>query len=84
MRLPRDLSGEELARALARFGYEEVRTSGSHLRLTAVIDGSAHHITIPLHRALRVGTLSAILTDIADHLGMSRDDLAERLLSGRR
>lgn len=35
MKLPRDLSGSELAKALGRVGYRIVRQSGSHLRLTA-------------------------------------------------
>jgi hypothetical protein len=34
MRLPRDLSGEELIRKLRRLGYEQTRQTGSHVRLT--------------------------------------------------
>jgi len=34
MRLPRDLSGRELASALRRLGYEITRQTGSPLRLT--------------------------------------------------
>ena len=78
MRLPRDLSGQELAKALRRLGYEPTRQTGSHLRLTTQERGE-HHLTIPLHDPLRVGTLSAILADVAQHFGMSRDDLTRRL-----
>ena len=80
MRLPRDLSGERLAASLRRFGYEVTRQTGSHLRLTTTIQGREHHVTIPRHGALRVGTLAAILADVADHLGVERDELLERLL----
>ena len=78
MRLPRDLSGEELADLLKRYGYEITRQTGSHIRLTT-IEGGEHHITIPHHKSLRVGTLSAILRDVAEHLGISRQELQETL-----
>jgi predicted RNA binding protein YcfA (HicA-like mRNA interferase family) len=78
MRLPRDLSGEELAVLLKRYGYEVTRQTGSHMRLTTVQEGE-HHVTIPRHGSLRVGTLSAILRDIAEHLGISRQALVEAL-----
>ncbi len=32
MRLPRDISGDELIRLLGKFGYFPVRQSGSHVR----------------------------------------------------
>jgi len=78
MRLPRDVSGEELAVLLRRYGYEITRQTGSHMRLTTVQEGE-HHVTIPRHGSLRVGTLSAILTDVAEHLDIPRQTLAETL-----
>jgi predicted RNA binding protein YcfA (HicA-like mRNA interferase family) len=78
MRLPRDLSGEELAARLGRYGYEVTRQSGSHMRLTST-EGGQHHITIPRHGSLRVGTLSAILGDVAEHLAIPRQTLMEEL-----
>ena len=78
MRLPRDLSGMDLAKALGRVGYRVVRQTGSHLRLTR--DGSTqHHITIPAHDPLKIGTLAAILSDVTGHLQLDRDKLLERL-----
>lgn len=79
MKLPRDLDGAALIRALARHGYAPTRQSGSHVRLTRVSDQGQQHLTVPLHRPLRVGTLNGILTDAAAHLGLSRDELLERL-----
>ena len=78
MRLPRDLSGDQLAVLLRRYGYEVTRQTGSHMRLTTTQEGE-HHVTIPLHASLRVGTLSAILGDVAGHLGISRQALREAL-----
>lgn len=78
MRLPRDLGGFDLAKKLERYGYRITRQTGSHLRLTTQAKGE-HHITIPHHTDLRVGTLSAILTDIADHLGIDRDRIIQDL-----
>jgi len=78
MRLPRDLSGDELAVLLRRYSYEVTRQTGSHVRLTTMREGE-HHVTIPRHGSLRVGTLSAILSDVAEHLGISRQLLVETL-----
>jgi predicted RNA binding protein YcfA (HicA-like mRNA interferase family) len=78
VKLPRDLSGLALARALEKLGYEATRQSGSHLRLTTMREGE-HHLTIPLHDPLKVGTLAAILRDVSTHCGLSRDELLDRL-----
>ncbi len=80
MRLPRDLTGDELARVLRVLGYQITRQQGSHMRLTTMESGE-HHVTIPRHDPLRVGTLSGILGDIANHFGMTREQLITRLFS---
>lgn len=77
-RLPRDLSGEELAQALSSLGYAVTRQTGSHMRLTTEQAGQ-HHITIPRHDPLRLGTLASILQDVAQHFGWTRQELQERL-----
>jgi len=78
MRLPRDLSGDDLARALRALGYSVTRQTGSHMRLTTRERGE-HHVTIPRHDPLRVGTLSGVLADVAAHFALTRQELAERL-----
>jgi len=78
LRLPRDLSGQALAKALARLGYEVTRQTGSHMRLTSRLRGE-HHVTIPQHDPLRVGTLASILADVAAHHEIGRDELASLL-----
>lgn len=82
MKLPRDLSGTQLASLLRRYGYEGTRQTGSHLRLTSTSKGIEHHITIPRHRELRVGTLNDILKDVASYLEMDRQELMEELFGG--
>lgn len=78
MKLPRDCSGLELANKLVGLGYEVSRQTGSHIRLTTQQNGE-HHITIPQHDPLKVGTFSAISNDVAKHFLISRDDLIKRL-----
>ncbi|MGA9631295.1 MAG: type II toxin-antitoxin system HicA family toxin [Candidatus Acidiferrales bacterium] len=62
---------------LSRYRYTITRQTGSHLRLTSTIKDTEHHVTIPAHDALRVGTLSAIVRDVAAYLEMDRDTLME-------
>ena len=78
MKLPRDMDGAELVKALARLGYRPVRQSGSHIRLQC--DDPLHAITIPDHRPLHVGTLAAIIADVAAQQKMGRDELVRVLL----
>jgi predicted RNA binding protein YcfA (HicA-like mRNA interferase family) len=79
LKLPRDVSGEYLAKLLSRYRYAITRQTGSHMRLTSTLKGAEHHVTIPAHGALKVGTLSAIVRDIAAYLEMDRETLMEEL-----
>lgn len=78
MNLPRDIDASKLIKALRKLGYETTRQTGSHIRLTTQQNGQ-HHLTIPNHDPLRIGTLNAILTEVAQHLGISKQEVAERL-----
>ena len=78
MRLPRDISGAELVKALRILGYEISRQTGSHLRLTTSENGT-HNVTIPNHSPLRIGTFAAILDDIANHFEISRQELLSKI-----
>lgn len=80
MKLPRDVSGEELAKLLKQYKYQPTRQSGSHLRLTTTLKGE-HHITIPKHKSLKVGTLNNILNDIASHLEIDKQELTNKLFN---
>jgi predicted RNA binding protein YcfA (HicA-like mRNA interferase family) len=78
MKLPRDASGDDLVKALRVLGYQVTRQTGSHLRLTTA-EGGEHHVTIPRHAPLRVGTLAAVLDDVAAHFGLSRTELLAKI-----
>ncbi|MGK7345327.1 MAG: type II toxin-antitoxin system HicA family toxin [Candidatus Nitrospinota bacterium M3_3B_026] len=78
MKLPRSLSGARLAKTLRREGYKVTRQTGSHIRLTHE-KPPVRHVTIPDHDSLRVGTLSSILSDVAKHLDVSKEELVKRL-----
>ena len=81
MKLPRDISGLALAHALRLFGYAITRQTGSHVRLTTTQRGE-HHVTVPNHPQLKVGTLSGILGEVADHFELDRDAVGRRLFEG--
>ena len=80
MKLPRDLSGEALAKDLEKLGYIVVRQTGSHIRLTTHKNGE-HHITIPNHSPIKIGTLSEILRDVENHFDITRQELLNKLFS---
>jgi hypothetical protein len=46
--------------------------------MTSMAQGE-HHITIPRHDPLKLGTLAAILAGIAAHHGITRDELLNKL-----
>lgn len=79
MKLPRDLSGHELAKMLRRYGYEIVRQSGSHIQLKSKVLGTDHIVTVPAHKILKVGTLNSILSRTAVYLQMGRSELIKEL-----
>jgi len=78
MKLPRDIDGAQLAKALRVLGYEVTRQKGSHMRVTTQLNG-VHHEVVPAHKPIRPGTLSAILKSIARHHHVSLDQLLDQL-----
>jgi predicted RNA binding protein YcfA (HicA-like mRNA interferase family) len=79
MKLPRDLSGKELADSLCRsWEYVQVHQTGSHIILQTQ-KPSPHRIAVPAHSFLRIGTLHAILRDIARHKGVDREAIVDSL-----
>ena len=51
---------------------------GSHVRLTSKFP-QEHHITIPNHDPIKIGTLSAILGDIAIQRNQTKEQLVNQL-----
>jgi predicted RNA binding protein YcfA (HicA-like mRNA interferase family) len=77
-KIRRDLTGHELSKIIGQFGYQITRQTGSHIRLTTKENG-IHHVTVPNHSPLKIGTLSNILSDIAEHFQLSKQELLEKL-----
>jgi predicted RNA binding protein YcfA (HicA-like mRNA interferase family) len=59
-RMPR-ISSREAIRALERLGFEQVRQTGSHVVMQKETKEGEIGCVVPLHRELKVGTLSGIL-----------------------
>jgi predicted RNA binding protein YcfA (HicA-like mRNA interferase family) len=79
MKIPRDLAGRRLIKVLCRsWGYREVNRVGSHVVLETE-DPSHQRISVPDHKALRIGTLNSILRAVARHKGVSRDAILSSL-----
>lgn len=78
MKLPRDVSGLSLAKQLEKLGYIITRQTGSHIRLTT-LKNSEHHVTIPAHKNIKIGTLNSILIDIANHFKITKEELIKIL-----
>ena len=78
MKLPRDLDGPHLVKALGILGYQATRQSGSHIRVTTQRDGENHEV-IPNHHPIKTGTLSGILKHIAAHHKVTVEDLLKML-----
>ena len=77
MKLPRDVSGDELVSLLCRhYDYRVVRQKGSHMRLLSTVKGAEHRLSVPRHSQIKVGTLHTILSLVARYLEMDVDDLS--------
>ena len=75
MKLPRDLSGEELVKHLSkRWDYVKIHQVGSHIILQT-LQPTPHRIAVPEHTPLRIGTLNAILSSIAAHKNVSKEEI---------
>ena len=57
MKLPRDVSGVQAARALKRVGYVEMRQTGSHL----ILRRENRTVVVPQHKPLKPGTLKGVI-----------------------
>ena len=78
MKTPRNVTGPQLVKALKKLGYERIRQDGSHIRLSTQQNGE-HHVTVPNHAPIRVGTFSCILKDVAAHHKLTVDQLLQKL-----
>jgi predicted RNA binding protein YcfA (HicA-like mRNA interferase family) len=78
MKMPRDVSGPQLTKALRVLGYTVDRQSGSHIRITTQQDGENHEV-VPYHHPIKMGTLSGIIKRVASHHGLTVAELLGKL-----
>jgi len=79
MKLPRDLSGTELAAHLCRrWDYLQVHQVGSHIILETPLP-TQHRVAVPAHQSLRVGTLNNIIRAVAAHKGVTREAILKNI-----
>jgi len=74
MKTPRDLSATDLIK-IKKFGYEITRQKGSHIRLTVIVGTVTHHVTIPNHNPLKLGTLLSIVNDVSEFLKIPKSEI---------
>jgi predicted RNA binding protein YcfA (HicA-like mRNA interferase family) len=68
-------NGRAVSAFLVKLSYTATRQTGSHVRLTCELPAAQHHVTIPLHDPLRIGTLAAILEAVGQAKGLTREEL---------
>ena len=79
MKLPRDLNGQVLAKSLCRnWDYFQIHQTGSHIILETE-QPSHQRIAIPSHKSLRIGTLHSIIRTVANHKGVSGQEILDRV-----
>ncbi len=78
MKLPRDVSGKDIVKLLENFGYFFVHQKGSHIKITTLQNGE-HHLAIPNHNPIKIGTLNAILSQVANHFGITKEDVMKKI-----
>jgi predicted RNA binding protein YcfA (HicA-like mRNA interferase family) len=79
VKLPRDVPGRALVRALVRdWGYRQVHQEGSHIILQTDTP-KPHRISIPDHSPLRIGTFNAILRAVAHAKQVGKDEVLRSL-----
>ena len=78
-RTPRDVSGKDLVKVLSKYGYEVIRQSGSHIRMSITTKNGVGNITVPNHDSIRLGTLMSIISEVADHLKVTREEIINKL-----
>jgi len=75
MKIPRDTSSDNLIQLLKKYDYKITHQTGSHIKLTSNIKNVEHHITIPKHKDLKIGTLNNILKDTSKYQEIDKDNL---------
>ena len=71
MKLPRDLSGVDVVKALRRLGFEFKRQTGSH----TILRKGPRTVVVPQHKPIKPGTLKGVI----EQAGITVQELCENL-----
>jgi predicted RNA binding protein YcfA (HicA-like mRNA interferase family) len=81
VKIPRDLTGREIVKALCKkWDYRQVHQEGSHIILQTDMP-SRQRISVPDHNPVRIGTLNSILRLVSAHKGVDKQAILETLRS---
>jgi predicted RNA binding protein YcfA (HicA-like mRNA interferase family) len=73
--MPRLFSGKHIIGILCKkYGFEQIRISGSHAKLRKILNGISITTIVPLHKEVFMGTFREILRQC----GISKDDFIEK------
>lgn len=79
MKVPRDVDAIELVTLLKRHGYSVIRQTGSHIRLSKIVDNKEHAITVPNHKPIKIGVLQNIVKDVCSANGLEINAFYQQL-----
>ena len=71
MKIPCDVSGVEAVRALKRFGFIQLRQTGSHL----ILRKAERTVVVPQHKPIKPGTLKGVV----EQAGLTMEEFVEQL-----
>ena len=68
----RVLSGKDIVKILEQYNFVQTRSVGSHTRMTCKLSDTSFHITIPLHKEIKKGTLVGIIRELEQCIGKEK------------
>jgi len=71
VKIPRDLSGRDVVKALRRLGFDFSRQTGSH----AILRKGPRTVVVPQHKPIKPGTLKGVI----EQAGITLEELRENL-----
>ncbi len=80
MKIPGDISGKDIIKALKIFEYNVVRQNGSHIMVTTSKNGE-HHLAIPNHNPIKTGTLNGIISQVAHNFNYQKKKFFKNYLN---
>ncbi|MBM3229249.1 type II toxin-antitoxin system HicA family toxin [Candidatus Parvarchaeota archaeon] len=71
-------SGKEVVKLLQKLGFSFKRQKGSHLHLVKEVQGTVHHVTVPVHGNEDLNLF--VLRSIARQAGYTAEEFSQLLI----